>query len=403
MTTRSFFPLLFFVSLTANAQFMNDNMTYKTVFPEDLCKTLQANPGYTILDVRSDGEFYDTLSSSPGLNIGHIKNALHIDIRQLPARWKELMAYKEKPLFIYCSHSQRSRRASRLLADSGFTKIFNINGGLTNFYTQGIQADPCNNYEIVSSIAYKIISPKQLAGSKTNYYIIDLRNDSIFNGTTTDEEAKLEGRFTNAINIPFLKFKDDADINLPDQPILLVDQYGDQSPVAAEILLKKGYKNVSILFNGMNEWTTYITDTKQQAPISWKNFSNFNMLSPDDFDSWMKEGKKFSLIDVRSRDQFNNKSKNYWQNLGQIKNAVNIPYSELSNSSGLPAKSEAVVVYGFNSEDEIFNAAQWFKDHGYDEVYVLRGGIWNLRWEAHNFKNKMFLNDWVINVPAENE
>ena len=30
-------------------------------FPEDLCKTLQANPGYVLLDVRSQGEFDDTL------------------------------------------------------------------------------------------------------------------------------------------------------------------------------------------------------------------------------------------------------------------------------------------------------------------------------------------------------
>jgi rhodanese-related sulfurtransferase len=403
MLTRLFLSMLLLASLVVHGQFRNDNVTYKTVYPEDLCKTLQANPGYTILDVRSDGEFFDTLSSSPGLNIGHIKNALHIDIRQLPARWKELTAYKDQPLFIYCSHSQRSRRASRLLADSGFSKIFNINGGLTNFYAQGIQDDPCNNYKIVSFKAYKIISPKQLADSHTNYYIIDLRSDSIFNGTNADEATKMEGRFSNAINIPFLKFKDDPNIKQTDQPILLVDQYGAQSPVAAEMLVNKGYKNVSILFNGMDEWITYITDAGQQSAVPWKNFSDFSMLSPDEFNTWMKKGKKMSLIDVRSQDQFNNKSKNYWQNLGQIKNAVNIPYSELSNASGLPATSDPVVVYGFNSEDEIFTAAKWFKEHGYNDVHVLRGGIWNLRWEAHNFKNKMSLNDWVINVPAENE
>lgn len=403
MITRLFFLLLLFVSVAANSQFRNDNVTYKTVFPEDLCKTLQANPGYTILDVRSDGEFNDTMSSSPGLNIGHIKNALHIDIRQLPARWKELNQYKDKPLFIYCSHSQRSRRASRFLADSGFTKIFNINGGLTNFYAQGIQYNPCNSYEIVSDIAYKIISAKQLADSKTKYYIIDLRNDSIFNGSTNDEGAKAEGHFPNAVNIPFQKFKDDANIKLPDQPILLVDQYGDKSPVAAEILLKKGNKDVSILFNGMDEWAAYVTNAIQKPSISWKNSTAFQMLSPDEFNTWMKENKKLSLIDIRPQDQFNNKSKNYWENIGHIKNAVNIPYSVMPDSSTLPSKKDPVIVYGFNHEDEIFNTAKWFRDEGYPNVYVLQGGIWNLRWESHNVKNKMHLNDWVINVPAENQ
>src|SRR3954447_14343320 len=86
-------------------QFKADNVKYTTVYPEDLCKTLQKNPGYVLLDVRSDGEFYDSTSASPSLNIGHLKDALHIDIRQLSSRWKELAAYKDRPLFIYCSHS----------------------------------------------------------------------------------------------------------------------------------------------------------------------------------------------------------------------------------------------------------------------------------------------------------
>src|SRR6266498_4514522 len=156
------FCFCFFISYS---QFKADNVKYKTVFPEDLCKALQANPGYVVLDVRSDGEFNDTISSSPALNIGHLQNALHINITQLPQRWKELTAYKDKPLFIYCSHSQRSRRASRLLADSGFTNIYNINGGLTNFYDEGIQADPCAGYKIETTIPYKIISSKEFASN----------------------------------------------------------------------------------------------------------------------------------------------------------------------------------------------------------------------------------------------
>src|SRR6478736_6736476 len=199
------FLVLLLIAVTANAQFKADNVKYKTVFPEELCKTLMANQDYTLLDVRSQGEYDDT-STSGGLNIGRVKNSLHIDIRELPKRWKELLAYKDKPLFIYCSHSQRSRRASRLLADSGFTKLYNVNGGLTNFYDQGIQSADCNTYSIVSNVPYKIISAKQLANSKTSYYIIDLRDDSSFTGKSLDERVKMEGRFANAVNIPYEKF-----------------------------------------------------------------------------------------------------------------------------------------------------------------------------------------------------
>ncbi|HEY0434137.1 MAG TPA: rhodanese-like domain-containing protein, partial [Chitinophagaceae bacterium] len=116
---RAFFLLLCLGVTAARGQFKADNVKYKTIYPQDLCKTLADNPGFVLLDVRSQGEFADTLSSSEDLNIGHLEGARHIDIRELPARWKELLEVKDKPLFIYCSHSQRSRRASRLLADSG--------------------------------------------------------------------------------------------------------------------------------------------------------------------------------------------------------------------------------------------------------------------------------------------
>ena len=121
----------FILCSTINAQYQFDNVKFKTVYIEDLCQTLKENPGFLLLDVRSTGEFHDT-STSINYNIGHLNNAINIDVRELPVRLKELYAYKNKPVFIYCSHSQRSRRASALLADSGFTKVYNINGGLTN-------------------------------------------------------------------------------------------------------------------------------------------------------------------------------------------------------------------------------------------------------------------------------
>ncbi|NJO25977.1 MAG: rhodanese-like domain-containing protein [Bacteroidia bacterium] len=116
------FILMIAAMQTAAAQFRNDNVLYKTVYLQELCKTLQENPGYTILDVRSKGEYEDTSSSST-LNLGHIKGAMNININELPVRWKEISGMKDKPVFVYCTHSQRSRRASKLLADSGLQKF----------------------------------------------------------------------------------------------------------------------------------------------------------------------------------------------------------------------------------------------------------------------------------------
>jgi rhodanese-related sulfurtransferase len=402
---RIFFAAALLIAVTANAQFKADNVKYTTVFPEELCKTLMANQGYTLLDVRSQGEYDDT-SSSGGLNIGRVKNSLHIDIRELPRRWKELLDYKDKPLFIYCSHSQRSRRASRLLADSGFTKLYNVNGGLTDFYNQGIESNPCAGLEIVTAVPYKILSSKELNANVKqgrSYYIIDLRSDSIFRGISS-EKTRSEGHFNDAVNIPFEKLKTTPALTLPARPILLVDEYGDESPEAAKILFEKGYKDVSILFDGMDGWVDHTTNTTDKPAVKWTRNISYTLLPADDFNKMVAAKREFTLIDLRTKDEFNNASKNYWQNIGQVKGSINIPFTELKTSASLPpSKDAAIVIYGFNAQPEIFEAAKWLKDQGYKNVSILQGGIWSLRWTSHNIKGKAHLNNLVVNVPPENE
>ena len=118
--------LLFLTALFVKAnfaQYKNDNLLYKTVYTTDLCKELNNSPGYLLLDVRTPGEYADT--SSMGMNIGRFLDAINIEIANVGSRLSEINAYKNKPVFVYCSHSQRSRRASKMLADSGFTRVVN--------------------------------------------------------------------------------------------------------------------------------------------------------------------------------------------------------------------------------------------------------------------------------------
>ena len=398
------FLFIFFVA-TTDAQFKNDNVKYSTVYPEDLCKTLQANPGYVLLDVRSQGEFDDT-SSMGGMNIGHIKGAQHISIQELPQRWKELLPYKEKPLFIYCSHSQRSRRASRMLSDSGFTKLFNIDGGLTNFYVQGIAQNPCPGYTIVSNVKYKIISPKQLAElsrSMKPYFILDVRSDSSSKGISKSAEANIFGRFNDAVNIPFDKLSSSLNSLPTDKPVIVVDEYGSESAKAAAILADKGWKDVSVLINGMDEWLDYAIETGGKSAVKWSQKIPYKLVSADGLDKMMGAKKDIVLIDTRSEDEFKNASKNYWENIGNIQGAVNVPAAGITNAAQLPSsKDKAIILYGFNNQDAIYVAAEELIKQGYTNVSVLRSGIWNLRWSSHNIKGKEGLNKWVVNVPEQN-
>jgi 3-mercaptopyruvate sulfurtransferase SseA len=294
-----------------------------------------------------------------------------------------------------------------LLADSGFSKVFNINGGLTDFYYQGIELGLCPGLEIVTTVPYKILSAKEFASAskqKRSYYIIDLRNDSVFNGIAQEEKTRTEGHFNEAVNIPFEKLSKSSSVDIPSKPILLVDEYGDESPKAAKWLIEKGYKDVSILFGGMEDWVDYSVNATGKAPVKWTRSIGYNLLSADDFSKMTDAKKELALIDVRTKDEFNNTSKNYWQNIGQVKGAINIPYTEIKTSTSLPkSKDTPIIIYGFNSQDNIFESAKWLKDQGYKNVSILQGGIWRLRWAAHNLKGKASLNDLVVNVPPENE
>src|SRR6185369_15557412 len=117
----------------------------------------QKQPGYLLLDVRSEGEYEDT--SMMGMNIGRFKDAKNINVRELGQHIGELAAYKDKPVFVYCSHSQRSRRASKMLADSGFTNVININGGMTGILQLPTSGNECvfkqlttkNNFAMLSA------------------------------------------------------------------------------------------------------------------------------------------------------------------------------------------------------------------------------------------------------------
>jgi len=48
---------------------------------------------------------------------------------------------KHRPLFVYCEIGDRSKRAVKVLAQNGFTKVFELKGGLVVWIEQGFEID----------------------------------------------------------------------------------------------------------------------------------------------------------------------------------------------------------------------------------------------------------------------
>ncbi len=80
-----------------------------------------------VIDVRDYGQFES----------GHIPNALHIPIAELPKRTAELEKLKSHPLILCCASGMRSKAAMLVLKKAGFEKLFHLRGGVFEWEKAG--------------------------------------------------------------------------------------------------------------------------------------------------------------------------------------------------------------------------------------------------------------------------
>ncbi len=81
-----------------------------------------------ILDVRTPAEYQE----------GRIPGAVLIPVYELADRARELNAYKNKPLFVYCRSGNRSIVAIQILTKQGFKNIFHLNRGIKSWINEDL-------------------------------------------------------------------------------------------------------------------------------------------------------------------------------------------------------------------------------------------------------------------------
>ena len=394
-------------TFAAKAQYKNDNILYKTVDPLSLYQALKNTKGYILLDVRSKGEYEDT-SQFSGANIGRLKGALNINVRELGQRLNEIKEDKDKPVFVYCSHSQRSRRASKMLADSGFTNVTNVNGGLTSllYFSEVNKKYFRDLYETKTNYAF--ISPKELCDAVNKnpsaVFLLDVRSDSFYRHIAPESKENALGNLKGSVNIPYNEIEKTLAKIPKNKQVILIDLYGDDAAKTADILLKNNYKDVKILIEGMDRWITMNEEDVPCKKSLYQQASKFSIISPAAFGK-MGSNENVITVDVRSPEEFNNQHKDSWRNIGKIKNAIPIPFKEMeSNISKLDAdKNKPIIVYSFGGNGDAFTAAKYLCDNGFTNVNVLAGGLFNLRWTAANIKGQSYLKDFVTDIPDINK
>jgi rhodanese-related sulfurtransferase len=376
-----------------------DNTNYKAIYFKEACDLIAKTPDLLLLDVRSPGEYADT-SQFIGSRIGRLKGAINVSIDSVEKHYNDLLPYKARTILVYCSHSFRSRRVSKLLADSGFTKVYSLNGGMTEVDREPDAAFPCKAALYTTSVPYRLMGPEDAAAciSDKNDVVIDVRSATQFNGTDTVEANNI-GRIKGAINVPIANF----DGSIPglekykDKTILVYALSVSDAMTAASKLKAAGFKNAAVLFDGFDTFLLNFPSSSRLRKELITAAPAWQLTGVREAVDLVNTSPGLVIADMRPKDEFQNKSKDAYYNVGHIKNAVNFTDgAQLEEYLKGKPKNTPVLVYGTFSAAA---AAQQMKNtvdidvapickklamEGYSNVHLLFGGLFWMVWASSN-------------------
>jgi rhodanese-related sulfurtransferase len=366
----------------------NNSIGYKTVYLEDLCRDLESNKDIILLDVRSKGEFDDT-SHVLHLNLGRFKKAINVDIAAIEDRLDELKKYKDKDIYVYCSHSNRSRVVSQFLTDSGFTKVTNINGGISTFVHDGLD---CGLYE--NSLPYKLYPPAAVRNimAEGNIMVIDIRPREEYE-SRSDKEIRNAGRIKGTVNIPADELEGRLGEIDKDRKVILIDFDITLSPKAASMLVSKGYSDVGIMTFGIASWVLDFNSTDNML----ENTPQYRNLNPSEVCTKLP-GSDMLILDVRTETDFKGKNEMEHMNIGRLKNALNIPRADIEKRLGELEiyKDKEILVYEFGREGKASETAKILTQKGFKNVSVLFSGLYGITWRQKNIKNFCVPAEYIV-------
>jgi len=379
-----------------NAQPADDlNFRYKEITLPHLMQKLQTGEkDFVILDVRTKGEYYDTVSSGKHLNLGHIKSAINIpiqDLQQKPEALKQLEPYRDKEIYVICSHSYRSRAVSKLLVQNNFSGVTNIQGGMSEWFRNYDELKPYAGYH-ETNISYSNISPSQLFGKlKTN-------DPVVFIGFSNNPRFWFDSMMV-ALYKHFPEFKDASFFKPADsllvlekakassgKTIVLFNTIGGGAAEATEWLAKNGIPNVNYLVGNIGGFYEYVANYQQEGDI--KKYlapkSGIRFFTPLSF--CKSKPANYQWVDLRHDTTFNKITNGTRLSYKTIKDAVNFPFYKTADdfAQQFPDKNKNYLFIpqqgyvGFELADEVIK-------RGY-QIHWLMGGIERWEWYTNNIE-----------------
>jgi rhodanese-related sulfurtransferase len=371
--------------------------TYNEISLWELVQKLQAGEkDLVVLDVRSREEYADT-SAFKHLNIGRIKGSINIPIQELqqnPEAIKQLEGYKNKDIYVICSHSYRSRAISNLLLKNNYSSVNNVMGGMSEWFRDYDQLRPYAAAFYQESIPYNNISPSQLYSKIRNndpVLFIGFKNapKSFFDSLVRSYvdhlgEIKHAEYFTSADSALVLAKAKAAE----GKAIITFNMMGTGAGEIANWLSQNGIKNVNYLIGNLTGFYEYLENfqfaDKTENYITPKNKIRF--YTGQSLCRVLEKPNSLQLVDLRHDTTFAKPTVGTKLTYKTIRSSVNFPFyrSAAEFMKQFPDKGKQYVLLpqqgyvGMELADALLA-------NGYN-VGWLMGGIERFEWYNNNVR-----------------
>jgi rhodanese-related sulfurtransferase len=370
------FLLLYLLIQSASAQ-----QTYNEItLPELMKKYQQDKSNMVIVDVRSDGEYYDSASRFRNGNIGRIKGVQHIDVSELmkgPENLKPLQQFKDKEVYLICSHSYRSRSASNILLKNGFKNVNNVQGGMTEWYRRYEDLAPYRN-ALETSVKYTNISAAQLFTLYQKNSPFQLIGINIIPKTFYDSASqRLLEILPTFKRTTYFNANDSAKVlefakKNSGKPVILFSGYSYGAAEMADWLVSQGIPNVQFLVGGINYYLEYIANKNllAEAGSSLVTKGAMRFISAGYFCDQMANKYRTVIIDLRTDTLFN-----------KINDGIKSDYTHLNNAVSFPAsKGSAEFEKAFPDKAPQYIMVSRYGPEGIELANELSGKGYHINW-----------------------
>ncbi len=98
------------------------NRMFQSISAADAKKMMESGQDIKILDVRTKDEYAE----------GHIKDAVLLPVAEVELEAEDVLEDKGQAVLVYCRSGVKSRIASQLLVELGYTDVYEF-GGILNW------------------------------------------------------------------------------------------------------------------------------------------------------------------------------------------------------------------------------------------------------------------------------